>query len=399
VRVEEARATSIGGGGGVEGGLRLRTGDQGQAEERFELAPRGFFEIGRRNLWGKNRAVNLFSRVSLRSRDIAENGVQPADPADRSKYGFQEYRVVGTFREPRVFDSDADMLVTGILEQAIRSSFNFVRREARAEVGLRVSRIYSLAARYSFERTQLFDEKFLPDEKPLIDRLFPQFRLSTFSGTMLRDTRDDVLDASRGTLLLVESDLAARVVGSEVGFVKSYVQGSSFYRFPNSRRIVLALNARLGAAHGFPREVSRIDSTGATVVDVVEDLPASERFFAGGDTTVRGFSLDRLGDEQTIGASGFPTGGNGVIVLNSELRVGVFGPLQAVSFLDAGNVVARAGDLDVRDLRPAAGFGFRYRSPVGPIRIDVGFNLDRRELRPGQLERRTAWHISMGQAF
>ena len=82
--------------------------------------------------------------------------------------------------------------------------------------------------------------------------------------------------------------------------------------------------------------------SGAPVVALVDDIPVSKRFFAGGDTTVRGFSLDRLGDESTISPQGFPTGGNGVVVLNGEMRVGVVGPLQAVGFMDAGNVVARA---------------------------------------------------------
>src|SRR6185436_2440150 len=59
VQVEESPPTTIGYGGGVEGGTRLRpTGESGQAEERFEFAPRGFFEIGRRNMFGKNRSVN-----------------------------------------------------------------------------------------------------------------------------------------------------------------------------------------------------------------------------------------------------------------------------------------------------------------------------------------------------
>jgi len=70
-----------------------------------------------------------------------------------------------------------------------------------------------------------------------------------------------------------------------------------------------------------------------------------------------------------------------------------------VGFVDAGNVYPRVGDVDVTDLRPAAGFGLRYRSPVGPIRIDLGFNLDRREVVPGTLERRTVLHVSLGQAF
>ena len=165
-----------------------------------------------------------------------------------------------------------------------------------------------------------------------------------------------------------------RAIGSEVGFVKTYFQVFSFQQLPATRRTVLALGARLGVAHGFPRVcVDAAKPTMATpIVDRVDDLPASERFFAGGDTTVRGFSLDRLGDESTISPRGFPTGGNGVVVLNSEMRVGVVGPLQAVGFVDAGNVVARASTCDLNELRAAAGFGIRYRSPVGPIRLDLG---------------------------
>ena len=411
VQVEEAPPTTIGYGGGVEGGTRLRpTGEGGQAEERFEVAPRGFFEIGRRNLWGKNRAVNLFGRVSLRSRDIvlSDSGVRFDRPAEGSGYGFNEYRVLATFREPRAFNTPADVLVTGILDQAIRSSFNFITREARAEAGVRVGPRYSLAGRYSYEHTRLFDERFTEAEKPLIDRIFPQVRISKFSASAIRDTRNDVLDPDYGTLLILDSQLAARMIGSEVGFTRTFVEGFGFYRVPTARRLVLAFGSRFGVAHGFRRTVARIGQDGQPVVgpggtpivDVVEDLlPASERFFAGGDTTVRGFSLDRLGTDATISSTGFPTGGNGLVVLNAELRLAVIGGLGAVGFLDAGNVFLRAKDLELGQLRGAAGFGIRYRSPVGPIRIDMGFKLDRRELAPGRLERRNVLHISLGQAF
>jgi outer membrane protein insertion porin family len=410
IQVEEAPPTTIGYGGGVESGTRLRpTGDGGQAEERFEVAPRGFLEISRRNLWGKNRAVTLFTRVSLRSRDIvlSSEGIRLSQPAEGSGYGFNEYRVVGTFREPRLFNSPADGLVTGILDQAIRSSFNFVRREARAEAGLRFSPRYSLAGRYSYEHTRLFDEKFTDAEKPLIDRLFPQVRLSKFSGSFIRDTRNDVIDPDGGTFVILDTELAPRVVGSEVGFLRSFVQGFAYYRVPAPRRTVLAFGARLGAAQGFRRTVVRKDADGEPIlgpdgqpiVDVVQDLPASERFFAGGDTTVRGFSLDRLGTDATISPTGFPTGGNGLVVLNGELRATLIGSFGAVAFIDAGNVFLRATDLDLGELRAAAGFGIRYQSPVGPIRIDLGFKLDRRELSPGRLERRSVLHISLGQAF
>jgi outer membrane translocation and assembly module TamA len=86
-------------------------------------------------------------------------------------------------------------------------------------------------------------------------------------------------------------------------------------------------------------------------------------------------------------------------VLNSEVRITVAGPVQATGFVDAGNVFPKAGDLDFTDLRPTAGFGVMYRSPVGPIRVDLGFNLDPRELVPGVQERSRVLHILLGQPF
>ena len=229
IQVEEAPPTTIGYGGGVEGGTRLRpTGEGGQAEERFEFAPRGFFEIGRRNLWGKNRAVNLFTRVSLRSRDIvlSESGIRFDQPAEGSGYGFNEYRVLATFREPKVFNTPADVLVTGILDQAIRSSFNFITREARAEAGVRVGPRYSLAGRYSYEHTRLFDERFTEAEKPLIDRVFPQVRISKFSASAdPRHPQRRARPRLRARSSILDSQLAARMVGSEVGFTRTFVAG------------------------------------------------------------------------------------------------------------------------------------------------------------------------------
>jgi outer membrane protein insertion porin family len=392
VQVEESAPTTLGMGGGVEGGYRLRVDEQGGTpEERLELAPRGFFEIGRRNLWGKNRSINLFTRVSLRSTDILVQPDQgtPDEGRTESNPGFNEFRVVGTFREPRLLDSTAELLVTGIVEQAIRTTFNFSRRIVRAESGVRLPHGFGLTGRYSFERTKLFDEIFTEEEKPRVDVFFPQVRLSKVAGSLIRDTRDDPLDASRGTFVIVDGDIAARAIGSEVGFVKSFVQTAWYRQLPTRRRMIVALSGRLGAARPFVREVEG---------EELREIPASERFFAGGDTTVRGFSLDRLGEPATISASGFPLGGNSLIVLNGELRVNVTSLWQVVGFVDAGNVFPRASDLDVTDLRPAAGFGVRY-SRFGTIRLDWGFNLQRRELVPGVPERGNVLHISLGQAF
>ena len=233
-------------------------------------------------------------------------------------------------------------------------------------------------------------------------------RLSKFAGSLIRDTRDDVLDTAKGTLLIVDSDVAARAIGSEVGFVKTFVQGRVVLSGCR-RRAAPSSPWRRGSA---PRTASRARFRAWTTTATRCSAPTASRSWTRCRTSrpasasspaatprVRGFALDRLGDESTISPTGFPNGGNGVIVLNGELRVAVTGRIQGVGFVDAGNVVARASDLDLFDLRTAAGFGVRIRSPVGPIRLDLGFKLDRRELSPGRLERRSIWHISLGQAF
>ena len=185
------------------------------------------------------------------------------------------------------------------------------------------------------------------------------------------------------------------------------MQGFLYRRLPGKRAVVLATGARVGVARGFPYETVQLDADGNPVVDedgqpvvtTVRDLPASERFFAGGDTTVRGFALDQLGTPETLDSNGFPKGGNAVVVLNAELRVPVWGDLGAATFVDVGNVFARASDLDLTELRPTAGFGLRYRSPIGPLRMDIGFKLDKQALPNGDPERPLAWYISFGQAF
>lgn len=404
VEVEDAPATSITYGGGLEAGRRPRPSEtDGQAVDRIEVAPRAFFQIDRRNLWGKNRSVSFFSRVVLRPRDPATDD---EDPSDTGGYGLNEYRVTGTFREPRAFGTTGDAQVTAFLERGIRASFSFDRRGVRTDYARRIGAGTTVTGRYTNDYTELFDEQIAPEDRLLIDRLFPQVRLSTFFGAVLRDSRDDVLDPQRGTVVGVDGSVAARAYGSEVGFAKTFVQGFAYRRLPG-RGFVVAVGARLGLGRGFPREVPRVDEEGNPVldpdgnqiVDIVDEVPASERFYAGGDTTVRGFALDRLGTEETLDAQGFPQGGNGLVVVNMELRSPYWKGLGAVGFVDTGNVFARASEIDLGELRVTTGFGIRYRSPIGPLRVDLGFKVDPRILADGSRESRSVFHISLGQAF
>ncbi len=255
-----------------------------------------------------------------------------------------------------------------------------------------------LVGSYQIQSTRLFDQRINPVDRHTIDRLFPQVRLSSFSGSVIADTRDDALDPTSGRYLSASTQLAARAIGSEVGFVQTFLTGSAFHAVDRGRRVVLAGNARLGLATGFPREVTTTGPEGNVFVTTVDDLPAAERFFAGGDTTVRGFAQDRVGTPETFDRDGFPTGGNAVVLFNAEVRARVRGPITAVGFLDAGNVYLHASDLDLMQMRSAVGFGLRYKLPVGPIRVDLGFKVHPQVIA-GSREHLTVLHFTFGQAF
>jgi outer membrane protein insertion porin family len=395
VTIEESPPSTIGYGLGAEGRLLARQDENGVATDRFDVAPRTFFEYGRKNLFGKNRSFNVFGSVSLH--------LQARDAAAGTP-NLTEYRVLGTYREPRLLNTATDGLMTATLEQQIRTSFDFSRATMTAQAAQRISRAVSVTESYSIQRTELLAVKVKPDDPtfPLIGQLFSRepLRLSSFASTVVRDTRDDAVNPTSGAYFSVNGQLAARAIGSQVGYAKSFITAQTFRSVAGSTGIVLAGSARLGMAAEF---------------DLDNPIPEPERFFAGGDTTNRGFSLDALGvrhepadpQSDTIDKNGFPIGGNATVVLNGEVRVPVRGGLSVVSFFDTGNVFQRVSQLSVAEFRGAVGFGVRYRSPFGPLRVDLGFKTRVETFtctgtdniaRPCA-ESRPALHISFGQAF
>lgn len=393
VTIEEAPATTIGYGGGLEMVESPRAVTADTTEDRTEFVPRAFFEITRRNIAGGNRSVSLFTRLSMGPNDV------PGDPErDGKGFGVREYRVVGSYREPRAFRFDADVIVSASFERANRTSFSFDRQSLSADLLKRFTAAVRAGARYSLEYTSLVDQGISEEERLPIDRLFPKARLSIVSGSIVRDTRSDPVDPDAGALMTWDLDLAPRAIGSEVGFVKSFGQLLYFRRLTAGPRIIVAGGARVGLARGFARIVD--NSVPLVTLDQIEvrEIPASQRFFAGGSTTVRGFQLDRLGVPAILNSHGLSNGGNAMVVLNGELRFPLYKDVGAVAFVDAGQVFARVSDFDITAIRPTAGVGLRYRSPIGPLRLDVGFKLNRQTF-PNRREHGAEWHFSLGQAF
>ena len=134
VVVEEAPPTSVGYGGGMEASQRLRAAASGVAAEQLKFAPRGFFEIGRRSLWDKNRSIDLYTRVSLWPRGARRRGL-----ADRPRV--QRVRVSPELPRARAFGQYGDLLVSGFAEQVIRPSFDLIEPAGLARTRMRVCRL------------------------------------------------------------------------------------------------------------------------------------------------------------------------------------------------------------------------------------------------------------------
>ncbi len=197
--------------------------------------------------------------------------------------------------------------------------------------------------------------------------------IGSISPSLFYDTRDDPFDPSSGSLQGIILKFASGAFFSEVEFVKATLQSSWFFQL--RKGLVFAVSFRGGAAYGF----------GST-----QELPLIERFFLGGRTTVRGYSQDTLGPK---GADGNPTGGNMFSLVNGEFRISVGKGFGIVTFVDSGNVWTLAENTDT-SMKYTVGAGLRYSTPVGPVRIDYGYKLNREEGESsGEI------HFSLGQAF
>jgi outer membrane protein assembly factor BamA len=175
------------------------------------------------------------------------------------------------------------------------------------------------------------------------------------------DARDDIFNPTQGLFVRGELGAALKALGSEVEFLRSLFSGS--YQQPLFGRTVWISTLRLGLM-GWPGSDRYI--------------PLSERFYAGGPNTVRGFPYDRLGplDPKT----GLPLGGEALVILNQELRFPLYGDLGASLFIDVGNVFLTVDTMfDDFNLRRTAGVGLHYHTPVGPVRMEYGWVLDREE--------------------
>jgi outer membrane protein insertion porin family len=197
--------------------------------------------------------------------------------------------------------------------------------------------------------------------------------IGSIAPSLFYDTRDNPPDPTSGSVHGIVFKFASKALFSETKFIKGSFQNAWFFEL--YKDIVFAFSLRGGAAYEFEGS---------------EELPLIERYFLGGRGTVRGYKHDALGPK---GEDGNPTGGNVFGLINGELRFSLAKGFGLVTFVDGGNVW-RTIDKVSSELKYTVGAGLRYKTPVGPIRVDYGHKLDR---EVGQS--RGEVHFSIGHAF
>ncbi len=293
-------------------------------------------------------------------------------------------RLLLSDRPSRAFDLPVRYALYDLEESF--SAFRSERYGAQIESTFLLDRRTRLSLFYDYRIVELEAEDAAtgPVIDEVLDRELLDTELSSLTATLLHDRRNDPIDPSRGWSAALQLESAFRFLDAEERFLKLFGQWTGYV--PLGRLGALGASLRLGAVEPSDSSVS------AGLLR--QTIPISERFFAGGRTSHRAFRRDRLGVEGSTVIEGVEVGGEALALLNLDYRFPIAGSLGGTLFVDGGNVWARPGDVDPDEARWGAGLGLRYRSPIGPLRLEVAWKIDR---EPG--ESSPLFLVSFGNAF
>jgi outer membrane protein assembly complex protein YaeT len=312
------------------------------------FSPRISLDLTRNNLWGDTHSISLRTRVST-----------------------LDQRALLNYSWPR-FDNHDNLTVsfTGLYEASrdVRT-FSFKREEGSAQLTQKLTKATTLFYRVAYRRVGVSDLKITPF---LIPQLSQPVRVGITSINLVQDRRDDPVEPHKGVYTTVDLGLAGKFFGSQVNFMRFLARNASYY--PIGKRLVLARSTEFGNIYAFNFKG-----------DPLEAIPLPERFFGGGGTSHRGFPEEQAGPRDT--STGFPLGGTALLFNQTELRFPLIGDdIGGVLYHDMGNVYSSidnlSGRVHQRNLQDfdymvhAVGFGVRYRTPVGPVRLDLGYSIN-----------------------
>ncbi len=309
---------------------------------------RGFVEVSHKNIWGYNRQVNVRAEASAVEKKFS----------------------VG-FKDPWLFNYRMDGRAGAGYQIEENVGYSVRRLSLTGGIDKNFTDYIKGSLFYQYEDVELYNVK---SDAILAPEDQGHIAISSLNPSIIIDTRDNPFNPARGFITGLSVKNAANYFGSEAEFIKALLQASWYYS--PIKRTVLALSARGGIGRSFGDSV---------------EMPISERFMAGGRTTVRGYRQNFLGPK---GNDGTPTGGNTMLILNAELRFNLPYNIGLVFFVDGGNVWLTYEKFRIKDLKYTTGAGIRYNTPIGPLRLDYGYKLDR-EIGEDVGE----WHFTLGHAF
>jgi outer membrane protein insertion porin family len=385
VLVEEAKRYTLAYGGGFE--VQRLASTSNPTSGQVQAAPRGILEISKLNLTGRADTLSFKLRGStLQGRALL--GYSAPNTFGDSRLSFQATAFAEKTRDINTFTEQ--------------------RYEGSVQLTDQVSPLTSVLFRYAFRQVRVSDLKILSQEVPLFNQ--PTL-VSQFGVTWFRDSRNNPADATKGSFNSADFGAADTYFGSSASFLRFFFQNSTYH--PIKRRFSFARSIRFGILAPY-RDTVSLSFPAPTTPPLPTVIPLPERFFAGGGTSLRGFALNQAGPRDAI--TGFPVGGQAMLVLNQEFRFPLRLPFLGTSlggafFYDGGNVYSRLSRISFRTNLPSptlalqnpslppsstnvpmcvtncsnelnyfshtAGLGFRYKTPVGPIRIDLGYQLNR----------------------
>ena len=279
----------------------------------------------------------------------------------RAQVGTKRQDYILSWTEPWLFDRPISFGIDLYRKDSkyLSDLYDERRTGVNFRLGKRLAEFYRADLRYKLEQDEI--RNVADEASDLIKEEEGTFDVSSLELTLTRDTRNSPIYPSRGMRNSVTGEAAGGPLGFDRDFTKLSTQHSLYIPLP------LDLIVRL--------------STEAGVVDEFGDsdrVSLFERFFLGGANTVRGFEYRDIGPKDE---SGEPIGGKSMVVGSAELTFPIIEKLRGAVFYDTGNVYEDYFDFDLGDLRSGAGVGIRLELPIGPIRLDYGWPIDRDEFQ------------------
>jgi outer membrane protein insertion porin family len=353
------------------------------------FSPRFLFGISRLNFFGLGHTMSLQTLIST-----------------------LEQRALLTYVAPQYFGNpNLSLQLSGLFDRShnIRT-FSAQREEGSIQLSQKLSRADTVQYRFTYRKVNILGTPLIsPDLIPLLSQ---PVRVGFFSTSFIRDKRDDPLDSHKGTYTSIDLALASAAFGSQTSFGRVVARNSSYYQI--TKDLVLARTTDFGLIERYAG---------------LSTIPLAERFFGGGAFSDRAFPDFQAGPRDPT--TGFPIGGDALFMNTVELRFPLIGDnLGGVIFNDLGNVYSAVNRISLQFRQPnlqdfdyavqGFGFGLRYRTPLGPVRVD--FSLSPNSPRffgcqgsinqlyqcgvPGSMVPETVqrinvfqFHFSLGQAF